>query len=192
MSTVTITEEPLALEELLAIVDGAGVELADGARDAIAASRAVVDLALARNDVVYGLTTSLGRLRAADDHPAANDLVRAAPPVPSRSSVPRTQTTSRAGHFGHAAAGPRRRGPSHRRAAERPQNDVALGLLEDMLATAPSKHVLGAGTDAALHLVEEVIKAADPQPDAVHRAPRERLPVRRVGASVANGQSAAR
>ena len=83
------------------------------------------------------------------------------------------------------------------------KTDVALGLLEDllaielmlahdMLATAPSKHVLGAGTDAALRMVEEAITVADPRPDAVHRALRERFPVRRVGASGANGQSAAR
>ena len=32
MSTVTITEEPLGLENLLAIVDGARVELTDGVR----------------------------------------------------------------------------------------------------------------------------------------------------------------
>jgi histidine ammonia-lyase len=60
MSTVTITENPLALEELLAIVGGAQVELADGVRAAIAAGRAVVDDALARNDAVYGLTTQVG------------------------------------------------------------------------------------------------------------------------------------
>jgi histidine ammonia-lyase len=60
MSTVTITEEPLALEALLAVVDGAQVELAGGARAAIAAGRAVVDRALARNDAVYGLTTQVG------------------------------------------------------------------------------------------------------------------------------------
>ena len=60
MSTVTITEEPLALEDLLAVVDGDRVELADGTRDVIAASRAVVDRALARNDAVYGLTTHVG------------------------------------------------------------------------------------------------------------------------------------
>jgi histidine ammonia-lyase len=64
-------------------------------------------------------------------------------------------------------------------------------LARDMLATAPSKRALGAGTDAALRLVEEAITVADPQPDAVHRALRERFPVRRVGASVATGQSAA-
>ena len=47
MSTVTITEEPLRLEELLAIVAGARVELADGVRSKIATSRAVVARALA-------------------------------------------------------------------------------------------------------------------------------------------------
>src|SRR5512133_3304346 len=60
MTTVTITEDPLALEDLLAIVDGAQVELADGVRTAIAASRSVVDAARARNDAVYGLTTQVG------------------------------------------------------------------------------------------------------------------------------------
>ena len=40
MSTVTITEEPLGLEALLAVVDGAQVELTGGARAAIAAGRA--------------------------------------------------------------------------------------------------------------------------------------------------------
>ena len=60
MSTVTITEEPLGLDSLLAIVDGARVELTDGVRTAIAASRAVVDRALANSDAVYGLTTQVG------------------------------------------------------------------------------------------------------------------------------------
>lgn len=60
MSTVTITEEPLALEDLLAVIDGARVELADSARAMIAASRTVVDRALSRNDAVYGLTTQVG------------------------------------------------------------------------------------------------------------------------------------
>jgi len=40
--------------------------------------------------------------------------------------------------------------------------------------------------------VEESITLADPQPDAVHRALRERFPVMQVGGSAANGQSAAR
>jgi histidine ammonia-lyase len=60
MSTVTITEEPLSLEDLLDIVDGARVELADSAQMVIAASRAVVERALSRNDAVYGLTTQVG------------------------------------------------------------------------------------------------------------------------------------
>ena len=42
MSTVTITEKPLALEDLLAIVDGAEVELAADARTMIAPVRTVV------------------------------------------------------------------------------------------------------------------------------------------------------
>jgi len=60
MGTVTITEHPLALEDLLAIVGGARVELADGVRTSIMASREVVDHALASNDAVYGLTTQVG------------------------------------------------------------------------------------------------------------------------------------
>lgn len=60
MSTVTITEDPLALGDLLAIVDGAQVQLSQGARQLIAASRAVVDLALVDKSAVYGLTTQVG------------------------------------------------------------------------------------------------------------------------------------
>ena len=48
MTIVTITEEPLALEDLLAVVDGAKVELADSTQAVIAASRAVVDRALSQ------------------------------------------------------------------------------------------------------------------------------------------------
>jgi histidine ammonia-lyase len=83
------------------------------------------------------------------------------------------------------------------------KTDAALGLLEDLLAielmlardmieTAPTKPVLGSGTDAALRMVEEAITVADSLPDAVHRALRERFPVRPAGASAANGRSAAR
>ena len=60
MTVVTITEEPLALDDLLAIVDGAKVELASSAREVIAASREVVDRSLASNEAVYGLTTQVG------------------------------------------------------------------------------------------------------------------------------------
>jgi histidine ammonia-lyase len=60
MTSVTITENPLALEDLLAIVDGAQVKLSNGARGAIAASREVVDRALSSKAAVYGLTTQVG------------------------------------------------------------------------------------------------------------------------------------
>jgi histidine ammonia-lyase len=67
--------------------------------------------------------------------------------------------------------------------------DAALGLLEDLLAvellmardvlsTMAARPDLGAGTGAALRLVEEVIAASDPTgpPAEVHRALRARLP----------------
>jgi len=60
MTTVTITEEPLAFEDLLAIVDGAQVALSDEVRAVIEASRAVVDRALVSKVPVYGLTTQVG------------------------------------------------------------------------------------------------------------------------------------
>ena len=60
MTTVTITEAPLAIEDLLAVVGGARVELDDGTRARIAAGRAVVDRALADGEAVYGLTTQVG------------------------------------------------------------------------------------------------------------------------------------
>jgi histidine ammonia-lyase len=67
--------------------------------------------------------------------------------------------------------------------------DTALGLLEDLLAvellmardvlsTKPVTPTLGAGTGAALRVVEEAIAAGDPTgpPAEVHRALRARLP----------------
>lgn len=60
MTTVMITEVPLAIEDLLAVAGGARVELDGGARARIAASRAVVDQALAAGEAVYGLTTQVG------------------------------------------------------------------------------------------------------------------------------------
>ena len=58
--TVTITDTPLSVEELLAVADGAPVDLAPAARATIEASRAVVDTVLASGDAVYGLTTQVG------------------------------------------------------------------------------------------------------------------------------------
>ena len=70
MSTVTITDAPLSIEELLAVADGAPVQLAPAARATIQAGRAVVDKVLASGDAVYGLTTQVGHgkdVRLSDD-----------------------------------------------------------------------------------------------------------------------------
>jgi histidine ammonia-lyase len=83
------------------------------------------------------------------------------------------------------------------------KTDTALGMLEDLLAielmlahdmisTAPTRPVFGAGTNAAFRLVEDAITVADAQPDAVHRAIRERFPLRPAGGFAASDQSAAR
>jgi histidine ammonia-lyase len=60
MTTVTITEAGMGIEDLLAVAGGARVELAGGVRALIAGGRAVVDRALAAGDAVYGLTTQVG------------------------------------------------------------------------------------------------------------------------------------
>jgi histidine ammonia-lyase len=55
---------------------------------------------------------------------------------------------------------------------------IELMLARDVLAAAPTGPVLGAGTGAALRMVEQAIATADPRPDAVHRALRDRFPAR--------------
>jgi histidine ammonia-lyase len=60
---VRIRLAPLAIEDLIAIVDGARVELDDAVLTGIAASRAVVDEALRSGATVYGLTTQVGHGR---------------------------------------------------------------------------------------------------------------------------------
>ena len=60
MTTVRITLAPLAIEDLIAIIEGARVELDDAVLTDIAASRAVVDEALRSGAAVYGLTTQVG------------------------------------------------------------------------------------------------------------------------------------
>jgi histidine ammonia-lyase len=60
MAVVTITEAPMAIEDLQAIVRGAHVELGLQARARITASRDVVERALASGEPVYGLTTGVG------------------------------------------------------------------------------------------------------------------------------------
>jgi histidine ammonia-lyase len=60
---VRITRAPLSIEELLAVADGAHVELGDAARATIAASRAVVDRMLEGDEPVYGLNTGVGHMK---------------------------------------------------------------------------------------------------------------------------------
>ncbi|MBA3622297.1 MAG: aromatic amino acid lyase [Euzebyales bacterium] len=70
MKTVTITDAALSIEDLLAVVDGAPVELAASARARIAAGRAVIDDALASGEAIYGVTTQVGHgkdVRLSDD-----------------------------------------------------------------------------------------------------------------------------
>jgi histidine ammonia-lyase len=63
MTTVMIADGPMSLDELLAIVEGAEVVVDDTVRARMAASRAVVDRALAASEAVYGLTTRVGHGR---------------------------------------------------------------------------------------------------------------------------------
>ncbi|HKX16121.1 MAG TPA: aromatic amino acid lyase [Propionibacteriaceae bacterium] len=163
MSTVTITENPLGFEDLLAIVNGAPVELTDSARP------------------LYGLQL---RYPAAALFPELKQLA-----APATLDTPPLDL----GVEDHNTAAP----------LSVRKTDVGVGMLEDLLAIelmlardlltiTPTKPVLGAGTAAALRMVEEAITVADPQPDAVHRALRERFPVRTVGESATTGRNAAR
>jgi histidine ammonia-lyase len=63
MDAVMISDAPMPLEELLAVVDGARVELTPAARARIEASRAVVEKALAGTEPVYGLNTGVGHMK---------------------------------------------------------------------------------------------------------------------------------
>jgi histidine ammonia-lyase len=63
MTTVSIGTSPLSIEQLLAVVNGARVELDESARASMAAARAVVDDAVAARTAVYGLTTQVGHAR---------------------------------------------------------------------------------------------------------------------------------
>jgi histidine ammonia-lyase len=60
MPPVVITDGPLAIDDLLAVVDGAPVELSGEARARITAGRELVDEALTSGAAVYGLTTQVG------------------------------------------------------------------------------------------------------------------------------------
>src|SRR5215210_4603041 len=63
MDVVTITDRPMALDELLAVASGSRVELDGSACSTIAASRGVIDRVLAADEPVYGLNTGVGHMK---------------------------------------------------------------------------------------------------------------------------------
>lgn len=60
---VRLSADPAALGDVVAIADGASVEVTADAFAVVADSRRVVDDAIARGDAVYGVTTGLGHAR---------------------------------------------------------------------------------------------------------------------------------
>ena len=62
-ATVVISREPMALEELVAIAEGAAVDLSDDSIEQIGVARRVVEQALEGDELVYGLNTGLGHAR---------------------------------------------------------------------------------------------------------------------------------
>lgn len=58
--TITVTGAALSIEELLAVVDGAPLELGSEALAKIEASHAVIEAALAGREAIYGMTTQVG------------------------------------------------------------------------------------------------------------------------------------
>jgi len=60
MNAVTISAAPMSIEELLAVVDGAQVEVGPDARAVIEASRAVVSHVLESGKSIYGVSTQVG------------------------------------------------------------------------------------------------------------------------------------
>jgi len=61
--TVGISIADMTLDEVLAVVDGAPVELTNDAVELIGRSRAVVDAAIDRGEAIYGVTTGVGHAR---------------------------------------------------------------------------------------------------------------------------------
>lgn len=59
-NTITLNGEHLTLDEVVAIADGAPVQLAEEALPRMARSRAAVEQFLARGEIVYGVTTGFG------------------------------------------------------------------------------------------------------------------------------------
>lgn len=74
-STVTVTGEALALEDLVAVARGAArAALGEGVEERMAFSRSVVTEAVDQDRVMYGITTGFGAL--ADTHVGRADLER--------------------------------------------------------------------------------------------------------------------
>jgi len=78
---ITLTGNDLSIAELSAVASGAKVAFSDSAIAAMRASRAVVDGAVARGEVIYGVNTGFGnfadvRISAADLEALQRNLVR--------------------------------------------------------------------------------------------------------------------
>ncbi|HEY7761780.1 MAG TPA: aromatic amino acid lyase, partial [Actinomycetota bacterium] len=54
--------EPLAVDDVVAVADGAPVSFASEARARVEAGRAVIDRAIASGATIYGVTTGFGAL----------------------------------------------------------------------------------------------------------------------------------
>ena len=81
MPALTLNGNDLSLSDLRAVAAGAEVQFSDSALSAMSASRAVVDGAVARGEVVYGVNTGFGnfadvRIGAADLETLQRNLVR--------------------------------------------------------------------------------------------------------------------
>jgi histidine ammonia-lyase len=81
MHALTLTGNDLSITDLQAVAAGAAVQFSDSAVTAMLASRAVVDGAVARGEVVYGVNTGFGnfadvRIGATDLEALQRNLVR--------------------------------------------------------------------------------------------------------------------
>lgn len=68
--------EPLSLEDVVEVANGAAVELGPGATERIEAARAVIERAVASNRTVYGVTTGFGSLASERIEPSQADALQ--------------------------------------------------------------------------------------------------------------------
>ncbi len=68
--------EPLSLDDVVEVANGARVELGPGANDRIAAARAVIERAVASNETVYGVTTGFGSLASERIEPSQAEALQ--------------------------------------------------------------------------------------------------------------------